>query len=83
MIRDDQDLQEIEEFLRIAESLACAQEVEIHRMRQAELDVKHAEGLLSAYREALRLAQERHQALKNRLRSQQPAADAFKHLKSI
>ena len=56
MIRDGDDPQQIEEFLRITEGLARAQEAEINRMRAAGLDVKRAEALLSAYKEALRLA---------------------------
>lgn len=64
MIRDGDDPQQIEEVLRIAEALARAQEAEIHRMRAAGLDVKQAETLLSAYREALRLAAEHRQRLK-------------------
>ena len=67
MIRDGYDLGEIEEFLRMAKALARAQETEIRRMRQMELDVKQAEGLLSAYREALRIAGEHHQRLKEQL----------------
>lgn len=64
MIRDDEDL---EETIRIAEALAAAQEAEIARMRKAGLDVSRAEALLLAYREALRLATEKHRTLKERL----------------
>jgi hypothetical protein len=63
MIRDGEDLEEI---IRIAEALARAQEAEINRMQEVGLDVKHAEALLSAYREALRLATEHHRTSKER-----------------
>jgi hypothetical protein len=63
MSRDDQGLGEIEEVVRIAEALANAQEAEIGRLRARGVDVKHAEALLAAYREALRLAAERHRTL--------------------
>lgn len=56
-------LQDSEEIVRLAEALADAQEAEIGRMRQACLDVKHTETLLSAYREVLRVAKERRQRL--------------------
>jgi hypothetical protein len=62
MIRDDEEL---EETIRIAEALAAAQKAEISRMREAGLDVSRAEALLSAYREALRLATERHRSLRD------------------
>jgi predicted TIM-barrel fold metal-dependent hydrolase len=74
MIRKGEILQEMDEFLRTAESLARAQEAEIRRMQQANLDVRHAEGLLSAYREALRIARERHLAFNHQLDTQQLAA---------
>ena len=67
MIRDDDDPEQINEVLRIAQALAHAQEAEIKRMRAAGLDVKQAEALLSAYREALRLAAEHNRRLKDRL----------------
>jgi hypothetical protein len=63
MIRDDENLQSLEEVVRIAQALACAQEADITRMRSGGFDVKHAEALLSAYREALRLAREHHRRL--------------------
>jgi hypothetical protein len=72
MIRDSEDLQGIEEVLRIAKALARSQEADINRMREAGLDIKQAEALLSAYREALRLAAEQHRRLSER--SSGPAA---------
>ena len=47
----------------MAEALASAQEAERTRLRAAGVDVKHAEALLSAYREAYRVAAERHRRL--------------------
>jgi hypothetical protein len=63
MSQDGDDLQEIEEIVRMAEALANAQEAELTRLRAVGVDVKHAEALLSAYREASRVAAERHRRL--------------------
>jgi hypothetical protein len=72
MDRDGDDLREIEEMVRLAQALANAQEAEIRRMREAGLDVSRAEALLLAYREALRIAADRHRALLER--SEHPPA---------
>jgi outer membrane protein TolC len=63
MSQDGDDLQDIEEIVRMAKALASAQEAERTRLRAAGVDVKHAEALLSAYREAYRVAAERHRRL--------------------
>jgi len=57
---------EANEAVRVAETLLHAQELEVERMRRAGLNVSHAETLLSAYRAALTIANERRRALLER-----------------
>jgi hypothetical protein len=60
----DRQLAETEEAIRTADNLARAKQAEVERMKAAGLNTKLAEGLLEAYRVALRLTRERWEALR-------------------
>jgi hypothetical protein len=61
--RFENELRSAEQVLRAAQGLVRAQEAEVRRMRGAGLDTMRAESLLAAYREGVRLAIERREAI--------------------
>ena len=64
----EQDLQAAEQALQAAQGLMRAQEAEVRRMRLAGLNPLRAEALLSAYREGVRLATKRREAIEAQAR---------------